>query len=161
LRARGRALPGGGTPIEEAPLWALAILAILLWLVAFPASVGLLDGIGLRDVPPARLALGAAAITVLLVAGLRLQKSWRRATGRAPHPLDDRRPPFVRLSTWVFTTLLFPNVLHGALLLALRAEGRRIDYATSWAIGLLVSAIQGGLGLVDRWRRRRAAVRAL
>jgi hypothetical protein len=86
-----------------------------------------------------------------------MQRPWRRPRVREPHPLEDSRPPFVRLSTWIYTTLLFPNVLHGALLLAYRAEGRRIDYATSWAIGLVVAAVQGSWGLIDRWKRRRAA----
>jgi hypothetical protein len=156
MSGSGRAAPGGGTPIEEAPAWVIALLALLLWLVAFPASVGLLDGVGLREVPLRRIALGSGAIAVLLAVGLRLQRPWRRPRGARPHPLEDGRPPFVRFSTWIWTTLLFPNVLHGALLLAFRAEGRTIDYGTSWALGLVVAAVQAALGLVERRRRRRS-----
>ena len=40
-RRLGTARTSHGTPIEEAPLWVLAIFAALLWLVAFPALAGL------------------------------------------------------------------------------------------------------------------------
>ncbi len=143
----------GGTPIEEAPLWALALLVALLWLVVFPALVGLVNGLRPATGGGAGLAVAAFAVSLLLVVGLARQRPWRR---RREAELGDSRPPFVRLSTWLITTLLVPNVLYGAIVLLRGGEG--LDYASAWALGLLVAAIQGAFGLADRigarWRRR-------
>jgi hypothetical protein len=140
----------GGTPVEEAPIWALGVLAVVLWLVAFPAMVGLLNGFELAEGAGWRIAGASAAFSLLLVFGLARQKPWRRARtgGPAPEP-----PLFVRFSTWLITTLLVPNVLLGTLVLLRRGEG--LDYAGAWLVGLLVSAIHGGFALAERWRRRR------
>ena len=140
----------GGTPVEEAPLWALAILVALLALVFFPALVGLAEGFGVATAGRrGAFALAGAALAVTLVAGLARQRRWKRPPNL--HPLDGR-PPFVRFSTWLWTALLFPNVLHGLLVLT---RDEPVDYRAALAIGLLVSAVQGALGLADRWRRRR------
>jgi hypothetical protein len=139
----------GGTPVEEAPVWALGVLTVVVWLVVFPAGVGLLNGFELVDGGGWAIAGGSAAISLLLVAGLARQKPWRRVhfDGRAAEP-----PLFVRFTTWLITTLLVPNVLLGTLVLFRRGEG--LDYASAWLIGLLVSAIHGGFALAERRRRR-------
>lgn len=142
----------GGTPVEEAPIWALGVLAVVVWLVAFPAIVGLLNGFELAEGAGWRIAGGSAAISLLLVLGLARQKPWRRA--RTADPTAEP-PLFVRFSTWLITTLLVPNVLLGTLVLFRRGEG--LDYASAWLVGLLVSAIHGGLALAERWRRRSPA----
>lgn len=143
----------GGTPIEEAPWWALAILVLLLALVFFPALVGLLEGFGVRTAGqrPA-LALAGAGFALLLVVGLARLRPWKRLPNSSPGL--DSRPPFVRFSTWLWTAVLFPNVFHGLLVLT-RSEP--VPYRAALVIGLLVSAVQGALGLLARWRRRRAA----
>lgn len=142
----------GGTPIEEAPLWALALLVGVVWLVAFPALVGLVNGLRPETGGGAGLAAAALALSVLLVVGLARQRRWRRPTAT---DLGDGRPPFVRFSTWLLTTLLVPNVLYGAIVLMRGGEG--LSYSGAWALGLLVAAIQGAFGLADRWRRKRRA----
>jgi hypothetical protein len=142
----------GGTPIEEAPGWVLALLALILWLVVFPALVGLLNGLRLVSGGGWAVAAAAAAISTLLVAGLARQRPWRRATPAEPCL---QPPVFVRLSTWLITTLIVPNVLFGVLVLSRDGEG--LDYVASWLIGGLVSAIHGGFALVERRRRRRSA----
>jgi len=137
-------------PIERAPAWVLAILVGLVWLIAFPALVGLVNGLRPASGGGVGLAAVALALALLLVVGLARQRPWRR-----PRPTDlaDARPPFVRFSTWVITTLLLPNVLYGAIVLFRGGEG--LDYASAWGIGLIVAAIQGAFGLVDRLRARR------
>jgi hypothetical protein len=140
----------GGTPIEEAPLWALALLAGVLWLLVFPALVGLADGFGRAPGGGRGLALAAAAISVLLVTGLATRPAWRRPAGPRPHPLDDRRPLVARFSTWLIGVVLYPNLLHG--LLVLTRGGEAVDYRASLAIGLVASGIQGLFAL--RARRR-------
>jgi hypothetical protein len=142
----------GGTPIEEAPLWALAILVALLALVFFPALIGVAEGFGVATAGRRGLfALAGAALAVALVAGLARQRPWKRSPNR--HPLDGR-PPFVRFSTWLWTAVLFPNILHGLLVLT---RDEPVDYRASLGIGLLVSAVQGALGLADRRRRHRVS----
>ena len=143
----------GGTPIEEAPLWALAIFTLLLWLVAFPAIAGLLAGWGYWNGEKLWTALAALALAVLVVAGLATRKPWRRPTAA---DLRDERPVFVRLSTWLWTAILVPNVLFGVLVLT--NEGPPLTYQHAVLLGALVSAIQGVLGLLDRWKRRRAGL---
>jgi hypothetical protein len=130
--------PQDGTPIEEAPLWALAIFAALLWLIVFPALVGMVNGFGLVRGGGTTLAVAAAAMVILLTFGLARQRRWRRPSAAS---LEDRRPVFVRFSTWLITALLIPNVLFGSLIL-FRA-GEALDYRAAWLIGLMVSAIQG------------------
>lgn len=139
----------GGTPIEEAPIWALAILAVVLWLVVFPALVGFLNGFELIAGGGWTVAAAAAAISLLLVAGLARQKRWRRPGPGGPAA---EVPLFVRFSTWCITALMVPNVLFGTLVLSRRGEG--LDYLSAWLIGLLVSAVHAGFALAARWRRR-------
>lgn len=139
----------GGTPIEEAPVWALAVLAVVLWLVAFPALVGLLNGFDVVDGGGWTIAGAAAVLSLFLVVGLARQKPWRRSHSTEPAA---EPPLFVRFSTWCYTTLLVPNVLHGTLILFRGGEG--FDYASAWLIGLMVSAIHGAFALAERWRRR-------
>ncbi len=139
----------GGTPIEEAPVWALALLTVMLWLVVFPALVGVLNGFRLIAGGGWTVAAAAAAISLLLVVGLARQKRWRRP---APGEPAVEAPAFVRFSTWCITTLLVPNVLYGVLVLARRGE--HLEYLSAWLIGLLVSAIHAVFALVERRRRR-------
>jgi hypothetical protein len=138
----------GGTPVEEAPLWALAILAIVLWLVLFPALVGLLNGLRLVSGGGWTVAAAAAAISLLLVAGLAGQKPWKRPTPAEPFA---ETPLFARFSTWLYAWLIVPNVLFGTLVLSRRGEG--MDYLEAWLVGALVSAIHGGFALLERRRR--------
>jgi hypothetical protein len=135
---------GRGVPIEEAPRWALAIVWVLLSGIAFVALVGLSAGLGFGARWPALLG-GAAAIALLVLVGLRRQRRWRRD---AP---EDRRPLFVRFSTWLWTAVLFPNVLHGALVLT--DPERPPSYAASLVIGASLSALQGVLSLMARRKR--------
>ena len=139
----------GGTPIEEAPVWALGILTVILWLVVFPALVGFLNGFRLIAGGGWTVAAAAGAISLLLVVGLARQKRWRRPRPGEP-PVEV--PVFVRFSTWCITALMIPNVLFGVLVLSRRGEG--LDYLGAWLIGLIVSAIHGGFALVERLRRR-------
>lgn len=140
----------GGTPIEEAPVWVLAILVVLLWLIIFPALVGLLDGLRLVQGGGYGVAAAAAAISLLLVVGLARQKPWKRPAESEP-PVD--APVFVRFATWLYTALIFPNVLFGALVLFRGGEG--LGYLGAWAIGGIVSLIHGAFALAERWRRGR------
>lgn len=137
-----------GTPIEEAPFWVLAILAVLLWLICFPALVGLLGGFN-QQVGRGTVALAAAAVAILVVAGVATRRPWRR---RPPTDLVDERPLVVRFSTWLITALMLPNVLYGLLILT--RDGPPPDYAAMIAIGMIVSAIHGLFAVVDRWRHR-------
>lgn len=147
-----------GMPIEEAPVWALAILVALFALIFFPALVGLAESFG-ADTRGHRLevAAGAAALALFLVVGLARQRRWRRA--RSPlDPLDplgpDERPFFARFSTWLWTTLLFPSVLYGLLVLTHSSETERVDPRAAWIVGLGVSALQGLWALALRRRGR-------
>lgn len=140
-----------GIPIEDAPLWALAILTVLLWLVSFPAVVGLLHGFGLWRGERLEPALAAGGLALAIVIGLANGRRWRR-----PRPGDpgERPPWFARFSTWVIGVVLYPNVLMGTLLLT--RSGPPPDYATTAALGLVLSAVQGILAWNVR-RRRPAA----
>ena len=140
----------GGTPIEEAPLWVLAIATVLLWLVIFPGLVGVLNGFRLQRGGGWAVAAAAAGIAILLVAGLATRKPWKRdrVSGRFDH-----RPLLVRFSTWLIATLFVPNVLFGVIVLS--QGGESLDYAAAWLLGLLVSALHGAFALAD-WLRRRA-----
>jgi membrane protease YdiL (CAAX protease family) len=140
-----------GTPIEEAPIWLLAIFTVILWLITFPAVVGFLSGLGLWRGNKLAAALAALGIVLVLVIGLATRKPWRRPTAADPR---DHRPLFVRFSTWLIVTLLVPNVLIGVL--ELTHKGPPLTYEQALVIGALVSAIQGVAALVDRWKRRRA-----
>lgn len=141
-----------GMPIEEAPIWALAILVALFALIFFPALVGLAESFG-ADTRGHRLevAAGAAALALFLVVGLARQRRWRRA--RSPLDPDDR-PIFARFPTWLWTTLLFPNVLYGLLVLTHSSETERVDPRAAWIVGLGVSALQGLWALAQRRRGR-------
>jgi hypothetical protein len=148
-RVRRRLRRVGGTPIEEAPLWVLGILTVVLWLVVFPALVGLLNGFRLVTGGGWTLAAAAGGISLLLVVGLAGQKRWRRP-GTADAGVA--APVFVRFSTWCVTTLMVPNVLFGVLVLSRQGEG--LDYLSAWLIGLMVSGIHGSFALVERLRGR-------
>lgn len=137
-------------PIEEAPLWVLAIFTLVLWLITFPAIVGALAGWGWWRGAKLPAAGAALAIDLLLVAGLASRKRWRRPTRR---DWRDERPFFVRFSTWLITTLLVPNVLFGFIVLT--HEGPPLTYEQALAIGALISVVQGTLALIDRWTRHR------
>jgi len=140
----------GGTPIEEAPLWVLLIFAAILWLVTFPALVGFLWGFGVWRGSKLPVALAALGVAVLVVTGLATRKPWRRP---APTDLHDDRPFFARFSTWLWTTILFPNVLFGVLVLGHEVE--ELSYEGALLIGAIVSAVQATLSALDRWKRRR------
>ena len=144
-----------GTPIEEAPLWALAIFAALLWLVAFPALAGLLAGWGAWHGQRPAVALAALVLSVLVVAALATRKPWRRRTAS---DLADERPLLVRFSTWLWTAVLLPNVLFGILVLT--HEGPSLTYESALLLGLLVSAIHGLFALAGRVKERRRARQA-
>ena len=151
-RLRRRLRSSGGTPIEEAPLGVLALFTALLWLIAWPALVGLLAGLRLWRGDRLYTALGALAIAVVVVVGVATRRPWRRLTGPT---LDDPRPLFVRFSTWLITALLLPNVLYGTLLLTQRATD--MSYEGAARLGLLVSALHAVAAAVERWRRSRNA----
>lgn len=144
---------GGGTPIEEAPLWILAILSGIFWLVAFPAVVGLLAGWGFWHGNKLRAALAALGIAVLLVAGLATRKPWRRPTAT---DLADHRPFLVRFSTWLMVAIFLPNVLFGVIVLT--HKGPPLTYEQAIVLGALISAVQGVLAWLDRRKRRRAGL---
>jgi hypothetical protein len=142
--------PTGGTPIEQAPLWVLVIFAAILWLVTFPALVGLLWGSGAWRGSKVPIALAALGVAVLVVVGLATRKPWRRP---AATDLRDERPLFARFSTWLWTTILFPNVLFGVLVLT--HEGQELSYEGALVIGAIISAVQAALAALERWKRRR------
>lgn len=141
----------GGTPIEEAPLWALAIFTLLLWLIAFPAVVGLLAGLGLWHGRPLPAALAALALAVVVTAGAATRRPWRRTAVTALH---DPRPLFIRFSTWLLVALLLPNVLFGTLVLA--QPQPELGYRGTALVAMLISAVHGAAATLAR-RRRRAA----
>ncbi len=126
-----------GTPIEQAPWWALAIFAVILWLVAFPAVIGILHGLRLWHGERLWPALGAGALSVALVVGLATRKPWKRPTQPT---LTDQRPLFVRFSTWLYSAILYPNVVMGAILLL--REGPPPDYAATLLLGLVLATLQ-------------------
>ena len=141
-----------GTPIEEAPIWMLAIFTGILWLITFPAVVGLLAGWGKWNGNKLTAALAALGIALVLVIGLATRKPWRRPS---PTDLADHRPLFVRFSTWLIVAIFLPNILFGVLVLT--HKGPQFTYEQSLVLGALISAIQGVLALFDKWKRRRAA----
>jgi hypothetical protein len=138
----------GEIPIEQAPLWVLAIVALLLALVAYPAFVGILEGLGSWHGERLRTAVAAAVLGLVVVAGLATRKPWKRPRGTEP---VDQRPWFVRFSSWLWGVVLYPNVLHGILVLA--RKGPPPDYRTSLFLGMLLSGIQGLLAWMDRRKR--------
>jgi hypothetical protein len=140
----------GGIPIEEAPLWALALLTLLLWLVAFPALVGLLAGWGVWNGTRLPVAVAALGLAGILVAGAATRKPWRRPRGPSLH---DPRPLFLRFSGWLITALLLPNVLLGVVVLA--HPDTEWTWARAAALGLVFSAVHAALAAAERWRRRR------
>jgi hypothetical protein len=126
----------------------LPILVLLVWLVAFPALVGLVDGLVGYHGQWRELAVGAAAIAALIVGGVALREPWRRDIVEGPL---DNRPLFVRFSTWLLATACVPNVLQGVLVLT--REGPPPDYRSSLALGLLISGCHGLLAWLARRRR--------
>lgn len=139
----------GGTPVEEAPWWALAIFALLLALVAFPAVVGLLAGLGRWHGQHAAAAAGALALALAIVAAVATRRPWRRAP---PTPLQDPRPLAVRFSTWLITALLLPNVLFGFLVLAVPQPA--VGYRGAALAAAAISALHGAWAALERRRRR-------
>lgn len=137
-------------PIEEAPLWARGIFVVILWLVAFPAAVGLLAVWGLWHGELLRTALLTLVLAVALVAALSARR-WKRRTRTDLH---DPRPPLVRFSTWLYAAVLLPNVLFGVIVLTHRDQ--ELDYRHAFFLGLLVSAIHAAFAGIDRLKRRRA-----
>jgi hypothetical protein len=140
-----------GIPIEEAPLWMLAILSVLLWLFFFPALVGFLDGAGLFDGNLHAAAAWAFAIVAVLVIGLATRKPWRRPK---PGSRVDERPLFVRFSTWLITAVALPNIIHGVLVIG--RGGESIDPLGALLLGMILSTIHGFFALLERWKRARA-----
>jgi len=138
----------GEIPIEQAPLWVLAMVALLLALVAYPAFVGILDGLGAWHGEKLRTAIAAAVLGLVVTAGLATRKPWRRPRNTEP---VDRRPWFVRFSSWLWGVVLYPNVLHGILVLT--RKGPPPDYRTSLFLGLLLSGIQGLAAWMDGRKR--------
>lgn len=138
----------GGIPIEEAPWWVLLIATALLSLVAFPALIGLLHGFGLWHGERLWPAIGAAGLAITVIAGLALSKPWRRPD---PKSLADERPLFARFSTWLWSAVLYPNVLMGAILLF--RKGPPPDYRSTLLLGLLLATLQSGLAWLEGKRR--------
>jgi len=132
-------------PIEQAPLWVLGLVALAIWLLAFPAIVGLLAGVGLWHGARLGPAIAAALLAVGLTAGLAMQKSWRRTP---PSALGDDRPFFVRLSGWVLGLVLYPNLMMGLVLLF--RKGPPPDYRSVVMIGFVLSIVQGIVALTRR-----------
>lgn len=128
----------------------LAIFAVILWLIVFPAMIGLLHAFGLWHGERAAPAIGAAILTLVLVVGLATRKPWRRPSGAT---LVDERPLFVRLSTWIVSAVLYPNVLMGAILLF--RKGPPPDARSTIALGVLLASVQSLLGWLERRRRQR------
>lgn len=146
---RRRLRRSGGTPIEEAPLWVLAILTALLWLLAFPGLTGLLAALGWWQGERLATALAAAGLALAIVVGAAVRKPWRRAPATAHH---DPRPWFLRFSGWLLTALLLPNVLLGAVVLTHpESEWGAAEVAY---ISVLISTVHAALAVADRWRRR-------
>jgi MFS family permease len=139
----------GGTPVEEAPWWALAIFALLLALVAFPAVVGLLAGLGRWHGQHGAAAAGALAVALAIVAAVATRRPWRREPAT---PLHDPRPLAVRFSTWLITALLLPNVLFGFLVLA--QPDPAVGYRSVALAAMLISAAQGAWAVTVRRRGR-------
>lgn len=145
-----------GIPIEEAPSWVLAIVVGLLWLIAFPALVGLLAARGAWHGQRLATAAAALGVALLIVVAVATRKPWRRPRGPSLH---DSRPVLVRFSTWLITAVLLPNVIFGTIVLAHPDD--EISYESALVLGLLVSAIHGAFALADRvkawWRGRGSA----
>jgi hypothetical protein len=128
----------------------LAIFTAILSLVAFPAVVGVLAAWDLWRGETLRAALAAFGIALLVVVGLATRKRWRRPV---PGDLADERPFFARFSTWLWTTLLVPNVLFGVMVLT--HPEQRLGYALARLLGAIDWAIQGAGARAARGTRRR------
>jgi hypothetical protein len=150
MSSRQRRAPGG-TPIEEAPWWVLGILTFVLWLVAFPALVGLLHGLRLWHGERLWPALAAAGLAVVVVIGLATRQPWKRPSRDS---LADERPLFARFSTWLWSAVLYPNVLMGAILLM--REGPPPDFRATLLLGVLLATVQTGMGWLGRGRKHKA-----
>jgi len=154
MRDLGRRAPAapGGIPLEEAPLWVLALATLLVALAIFPALVGILAATGLAAGGSGTIAFAALALATLLVAGPATARPWRRRGHPDSLVLADSRPFLLRFSTWVWATLVVPNVIYG--LIVLFHSGPPPDPRAAYLVGALVSLVQGSLALVARWRRR-------
>ena len=71
--------PSGGIPLERAPFWELGIATVLLWLLCFPALIGILQGLGLWHGERRLPAAGAALLAAGLVFGLAHRRPWNRS----------------------------------------------------------------------------------
>lgn len=140
---------GDGMPIEQAPLWVLAIVVFLLWLVAFPALVGLWHGFGLWHGERLGPAIAGAVLALVLALGLWTRAPWQRTEGL------EQRPLFARFSAWLIGLVLYPNLMMGIVLLT--RPGPPPDYWTTGMIGLVLSATQGILALAQRRGERKRA----
>lgn len=138
-----------GIPIEQAPPWVLAIVVFLLWLVAFPALVGLLHGFGLWQGERLGPAIAGAVVALALALGLWTRPPWRRTA------VVEQRPFFARFSTWLIGLVLYPNLMMGVVLLT--RPGPPPDYWTTGMIGLILSATQGILAWAHRRGERKTA----
>jgi hypothetical protein len=143
-----RSRRAGGIAIEEAPWWVLLIATVVLWLVAFPGLIGLLHGFGLWHGGRLWPAIGAAGLALTVIAGLATRKPWRRPDRAS---LADERPLFARFSTWLWSAVLYPNVLMGVILLFRKRPPP--DYRSTLLLGLLLATVQSGLAWLDSKRR--------
>lgn len=141
--------PSGGIPLERARLWELAIATALLWLLCFPALIGILQGLGLWHGERRLPAAGAALLAAGLVFGLSHRRPWNRTLP------PERRPRFVRFATWLIGLVLYPNLLMGTVLLF--RSGPPPDYATTAAIGLILSTVQGIFSWLEHRKERQSA----
>ena len=132
----------------------LAILTLVLALVAFPAVVGLLAGLGRWRGDVLAAALAALAVAGAIVALTATPRPWRRGPVTALH---DPRPVSVRFSTWLITALLLPNVIFGVLVLA--QPDPAVGYRGASLVAFLVSALHGAYAAAAHRRRVRSAAR--
>src|SRR5688500_14071548 len=98
IRSLGRPLKkssaSNGTLIEDAPLWMLCIVAVLIAAAAFPGVVGLQDSFFGWDGTLAVSLEIAGAISILITAIMATRKSWRRDKPK-------EKPTSARLFTWI------------------------------------------------------------
>jgi hypothetical protein len=135
-------------------VWLLAIATVLIALPIFPALVGLATLAGLADRFQGRwwpLAPAALLVSLGLIVGLATRKPWIR---QPPNRWRDSRPLFVRFSTWLWTTILFPNVLVGLLVLTRSSDEPKLDPRGIYLVCFAISAIHGAIAVVNRWRSK-------
>lgn len=130
----------------------LALATLLVALVIFPALVGILAAAGLTSGGSGTIAFAALALATLLVAGPATARPWRRRGHPDSLALADSRPFLLRFSTWIWATLVVPNVLYGTIVLM--HPGPPPDPRAAYLVGAVVSLVQGAIALVARWRQR-------